>query len=726
MALTFIDLPFEIRQKILDYVPFFHLKLIKDIPAIKQNVLNTLYKEVFIGRPHTPYSLRDIQDVFYTQLVGFRQTIYLFNNIFEFMSEINTNGIHCAKVIFSNPLDVLSIHKLDPLILKNVNLEIFDFNFEESSLVDHFWRDLFSLNYNIVKLNMHPDIINSISQEVTNLNSISSIDMTDENWPSAGFDCFPNLTELKIRSEVNFEDLELLPQGLLKLEFTMHVSIFPENRLLKLKLPISLTDLNIQLISSFHDPLCVFDIEDLINLKTLTYIDFPNTTSWFLPSKLTKIDADSGSIDLGDAFLSCPDLQTIDYWSASGEWSVEVLNSFRSHYRKNFKRIQVTELPSSIVNLKMPLEDLSKIKFNENNSYGSPPNGPVTKLRSLVLYAVDTEDLTDSDCESLYDSTFNPVLDFQLEKFSSLQYLLLDEPGRLTIKGDLPVTLTALTITSCKEPSFSSLETLINLTHLYINHMTIQSPFDYNLPASLRFMSISHCKFSSINIKAKNLLSIAFSGSMPDHVTNQNLILPPTLIELDLSGNDIKTIDNDFNWPPEMQKLDLESNSLSTLAGLPLTLKHLDLKDNRFWLCDSQQEWPESLEELHLEYNNLDLASLQTLNLSRCRKLKYLDLTYSRIFHLPNLLPELNDLEEIRIINGRKLRLFETSKSTNIFGPSVKYVDIRGNHLTAEDCENIIEELFQKPNFQRLIMTKEYLLDKYQPYVLDRRIIVVP
>ncbi|EMG45325.1 hypothetical protein G210_4496, partial [Candida maltosa Xu316] len=504
---------------------------------------------------------------------------------------------------------------------------------------------------------------------------------------------------------------------------------YPENRLLVLKLPIRLNDLKIKFSSSVYNPICVFDIEDLIDLKKLTYIDFPNTISWFLPPKLTKINGNSGSIDLGNAFLSCPNLQTIDYRTVSREWSEDELDSFRSFTMKNFKQAQVTELPSTLVDLRLPLEDFAKVMFNETNYYSSPPQGSVTKLQSLFLYG-EISRYNQPDVDTIFDINYTPVLDFQSERFSSLHCLGLVNADNLTIKGDLPISLTKLTLTKCKESIFSILGTLINLTELYIDRMPAQSSFDYELPSSLKVMSLTRCWFSDIHIKALNLLSIQIMDTLPYHVTNQNLILPPTLIDVDLSGNDIKTIDNDFNWPPEMQKLDLQSNNLSTLAGLPPRLKHLDLTSNAFYECDCQQEWPESLEELHLGDNNLDLGSLQALTLTRCTKLKYLDLCEHYIYSLPNLLPELNDLEEISIPRpgdeGVCDGLFKTSKSTNIFGPSVKYVDIRGNQLTAEDCENLIEELFQKPNFQRLIMTKEYLLEKYQPYVLDRRIIVEP
>ncbi|EMG47570.1 hypothetical protein G210_2023, partial [Candida maltosa Xu316] len=508
----------------------------------------------------------------------------------------------------------------------------------------------------------------------------------------------------------------------------MNVSIFPANRLLKLKLPISLNDLNLKLIHSSCDPDCVFDIEDLIDLKSLTYIDFPNTILWFLPPKLTKINGNSGSIDLGDTFLSCPNLQTIDYRTVSYEWTDEELETLRSFTMKNIKQTQVTELPSTLVDLRLPLEDFDNVMFNENNYYSSPPPGSVAKLQTLFLYG-EISRFDDSDDESIYDSTFNPVLDFQSERFSSLHCLGLVNANNLTIKGDLPVTLTKLTLARCNESTFNALETLINLTELYIQEMFTDSPFDYELPPSLRFMSISECTFSDINIKAMNLLSFHIHYSELFHVTNQKLILPSTLIELDLSFTEVRTIDNDFNWPPEMERLDLGWNYLSTLAGLPPSLKHLDLAGNEFYKCDFQQEWPEALEELHLGDNRLDLNLFQTLNLTRCTKLKYLDLSENEIFDLPNFLPELSHLEEIRISPRKELfnlQLFETSKSGDIFGPSVKYVDIRGIYVTAEDCETIVEELFQKPNFQRLIMTKEHLLDEYRPYVLDRRIIVEP
>lgn len=159
--------------------------------------------------------------------------------------------------------------------------------------------------------------------------------------------------------------------------------------------------------------------------------------------------------------------------------------------------------------------------------------------------------------------------------------------------------------------------------------------------------------------------------------------LPPNLVELRASGNDIHEIVKG-QLPATLQYMELDRCELSNVKNLPCGLKHLSICHNKKPIL-SFVDLPESLEIVVLEGN--DLKQIPNLPNS----VHTLILNDNGIKELTNLPPNLRELhvaqnciERIDIMLPQTLRAFDCSSNnlkfiTNKFPPELTSLRLFGN-----------------------------------------------
>lgn len=183
---------------------------------------------------------------------------------------------------------------------------------------------------------------------------------------------------------------------------------------------------------------------------------------------------------------------------------------------------------------------------------------------------------------SLYDFAIDiDPCDFILD-LQNFKYLESFEfwRGYFQIKN-LPISLKKLRLVEITVIDFNELKYFTNLVTLEL--------YEYSdLP--------------NLEIKSPNLRYIDFSDSKIGKLTPERLKLPLNVLEIKMCNCEIDSIDDCFEFPPDLQVLLLDGNNLHQVpSNLPSSLKILGLKYNKFELRSIMPSFPKSLKFLNIE-----------------------------------------------------------------------------------------------------------------------------
>ncbi|EMG48876.1 hypothetical protein G210_0482, partial [Candida maltosa Xu316] len=181
---------------------------------------------------------------------------------------------------------------------------------------------------------------------------------------------------------------------------------------------------------------------------------------------------------------------------------------------------------------------------------------------------------------------------------------------------------------------------------------------------------------------------------------------PESLLELDISENRIRKIDDSFRFPDNLQVLDISGNKLSKLENLPSKLKKLRGGDRIFDpFYESNLGSAFNPEVFYTtSFDCSKLKSLTHLDLSfRCHKGRYLSLD---IF--PKSLVFLNlsktVLHEYLQQTDKKI---QEGKEEHYFGPSMRYLYNLESSVPKALFNKVVDDIKRGDNSKRFIVIKD-------------------
>ncbi|PNW26938.1 leucine-rich repeat domain-containing protein [Formosa algae] len=179
-----------------------------------------------------------------------------------------------------------------------------------------------------------------------------------------------------------------------------------------------------------------------------------------------------------------------------------------------------------------------------------------------------------------------------------------------------------------------------NITQLTIGWAYL-SDFDFQILSKLKgleTLSILYCYNDNIKWLPKKLTSLKIYGTTIQNLSEINISLP-NLIELDLEGNAINTLDNLELLPTTIENLSLGLNLIKdfNIDELPENLEYLDLPqnliDNNFF---RQNKTHKKLKYLNLNSNKLVItSSILHLIIETFPNLEYLELLNNKTDGVP-------------------------------------------------------------------------------------------
>ncbi|RCK57730.1 E3 ubiquitin-protein ligase SlrP [Candida viswanathii] len=241
------------------------------------------------------------------------------------------------------------------------------------------------------------------------------------------------------------------------------------------------------------------------------------------------------------------------------------------------------------------------------------------------------------------NNTSPVVLDFESSAMLNLRSLVISSVLNLVIIGDLPTSLTSLTLLKTKF-DFEKLKYLPNLTELIVEFMPFTdsddelTSFAYDLPESLKKLTLMCYNLSEVHIKCPNLFYLSLTSNVFKVLNKSNFIIPDSVTELDFGSNDITDIQVDF--PAGLQSLSIGNTKIKSLCNLPEGLKILRLEDIGIGKYPGDFVFPVGLGYLGLSSNEITNDWLKQLNILDCTNLKLLSLEENTLNGLdPDLLP---------------------------------------------------------------------------------------
>lgn len=190
--------------------------------------------------------------------------------------------------------------------------------------------------------------------------------------------------------------------------------------------------------------------------------------------------------------------------------------------------------------------------------------------------------------------------------------------------------ITDLEVTNSNLVSILGIDTLVNLTSLYLNGNELTS-FDpiVSLSSSLVILNLNDNRLTSFNPTLSLPNSLQTIGLSQNLLTSfdPTLPLPNSLAYLELNGNQISSFDPTLSLPNLVNYLFLSNNQITTFdptLPLPTSLFLLNVRSNLLTSFNPTLPLPNSLVELYVDDNQLTLFdptlplpnTLDTLSLS--------------------------------------------------------------------------------------------------------------
>lgn len=720
----FRDLPDEVISIIISYLPIEDLKKLFDVPYLGKFAKREAHSTVVINEPNSSYS----KAAYYANEILYTKSTTDYLKCLE-----SDPNLAPKRIIFKNPFDALALAKTSPSAMANVKAELHfaktHLSATKSGLYVHEYLKMpFCVDsiHTVYGDNFDDYLCLSLTRNVKSL-TVMATNPIDLKCISQMF--FSRLTFLKVNQNLDSEELHLLPRnlkvflgGILKTSLLQMKLEFPQT-LEKLYLEVDCRD-------GDRDLECEFDIAHLINLNDAR-IEPPSDHSglitrtsmpgfWKLPKNLKKLCISHNRMISGKLETVCTSLM---------ELKIE-----ERYAGDNKDFIQGLSIPESVKVLSIPYFFLSYKK--ELVSLDYLKDHP--QLRNRVKFPDGLIKLTITGHNDIRRTM---VLDFHVNKLPKLEELSLLFPGHVNVFGKFPKTIKKFiqhnypcfsigTMMSVKTFDMNKFKEMESLTEIKLENVYKRNKCHYKVPASLRRFSYLESELTRVHIDAPKLEYLNLSKNKFYHPDNVKFVLPDNLKQLILQKCSI------FEFSPALPEnlhyLDLTDNKLRAIENLPENLKELKCESNRLGESDSVSTFPTGLVRLNLR-NNRDLTGkhIETLNLSQCHNLRFLDLSGAKLEKLnldslPGGLQKINLSScQLSSLDGSFLRfqaLEELYLSLNelggyfhnafknygsLFGSNIKIVNVSGNRLQPIEVKLLQNELSTKPSFKNLIFDRD-------------------
>lgn len=683
--ILFNDLPDEILEIIVGYIPHENLEDFLTNPIIGKFAFKELYSPVVIHNG-TINLIKKLQ-------LSTPHSKVLSTSRFIKLIEKNSD-YYPKRIIFERPNDVFEVAEKFPNLMRKSSVEICFIHKSRKPTPNR----IFIEKYKEVTIDIDSIITNCSTESLvffpielfTHVNSFSQLGKSNIRLNKLSSNWFPKLSSLTLIQEIDYKDLILIPRQLETLECT--IGAVNENHV-DLALPENLRKLRINTRTALQDIHCIFDISHLKKVQNLHLNDEhyrnPLNRIWNLPRNVKFLRTNrSDMVDI-DLAKICPQLV---------EWQFD-------NETIDYDGIFIRKLifPRSMKRLKIPNALLSW------NDMASGDEGIVLNLPDSL-----------TELNTTGQSFYPIILDFDQNPLPHLQVLIMNGGVSVSVKRSLPKSLRKLNWESMNIFDLNQLQYLDNLTELCISCSARLNDFSYILPLSLVKLELRGLNLKKIDIKASHLLSVTLFDIKLKQIDNRNLCLPNSIIKLHLMSCGIENIAIAF--PPRLLFLDLSGNRIKSIDGHPCDFSELE--------NISPQTFPTSLTHLNLSHNKIDTQWIYDLNLRECKNLKSLDLDDNEISilvttHLPLSLKKLslnhnkistlvNDFEQFQNLEELDLRdnhlhdYFDDLQrcGTFLFGENIQCVYLELNSLTIFSRKTLFDHLSQRKSFEELDIVK--------------------
>ncbi|RCK67612.1 E3 ubiquitin-protein ligase ipaH3 [Candida viswanathii] len=717
----FHDLPDEVIDIILSQVPNDVLKKLFSVPILGSFAKRAVYSTVVINFPKVPDSRYPLYD----------EDTKFVSNSSQYVKLLQSDpDIAPKRIIFENPFDAIVLARTCPSALANVSTKLRfrreHFRTPASSAFAHeYLKAPFRVHsvetpygfdfddYLCLLLTRNVRALSVLGKKASDLKSISSV-------------FFSRLSSLEIAAPLDAEDFRLLPKYLKKFVCLMKRTVARE---MKLDLPESLEELNIDIEGADENMRCNFDISHLANLKHLQVLPYDRLSwrqrgllgSWQVPRNLRKLAVWWARMIDGELASTCTRLIELKI--------EEVYDRDTQDYR------QELSIPNSVRYLCIPHSFISYVK--EDATLKFLKANPTIRTRVRM-----PDGLKGLEIHGSVDTRRAIVLDFHLNKLPQLEYLVVRSQANLITLGVIPKSLTRLEIaghrywTYWTEPvrciDFKKLQFLDNLTELMLCGINKTFHFKCKLPDSLRKLVSRECVFRTIHIEAASLKYLDLSRNELANINNDRFEIPASVQELNLSSNTMHTMD--VLLPDSLQKLDLSNNRLAYIPNLPDSLEVLNCHGNQLGKRDRVPIFPKALKWLRLSANtDFTFSFIEKLNLSQCtqltnlilwqtsmdrlnlsclpRSLVTLNLSSCGISYLMGIFAHFQRLEEVNLSHNSLNGYFAHGMGVFgiVFASKIKVVQVVGCKLSVCDVQALQYDLSLKRNFEHLLVERDLL-----------------
>ncbi|EMG49900.1 hypothetical protein G210_5199 [Candida maltosa Xu316] len=741
-ALQLSQFPLEILEIIIRDLPRSELYKLDGIDYLKDLVLRSIYSSVKItGELPLDSTWADqsiSQHLKYPETNELTPEFYCFKSLTDFLDQ---NNLPMPRHInFFHPIELILVHYRDPNILQNCTIETSFRIFFDSERYNFLLRRSYLSKLIALPLKFrgaqYCEILDEMMDEwgyqfTRNLTS-ASFTMKFPLYDTFKNDRYKNLTTLKIASRFSHKMVKYIPRSVEKLSCNISC---PQNELKELGFPYGLRSLKV----SWHNypEKCSLDFSYLGQLVDLESDVIKKDRIAFYNVSFPRSLKSVGSFGLDMELLKnqCPELTSIH--------CMTVRHAERKGNSFNF--------PEKSTHLRVEAGVLEHIEKCENDSSIKFPKN----LQSLYVVGnprVRGQEVEFDESRSLFSNKEENIL-------QNLKSLTLFRVEMFMRFGQIPQSLSQLTIRSPSEkvgPSndefFDNLKNVTSLKVLKI-HCPLGSSFEYELPPKLQCFVFFNPNLSKISLRSESLQILRLNEGKFNDVTPENVQIPGSLVELALYDCGITFFDDSFEFPKNLQILNLNGNKLEKIPKLPPNLKSFSSNYGAIKPDQSDfAELPTALEEFNLESNSdpdecslipdlSRLVNLKKLSLSSFmfkgfgiasvnlgnfpKSLTHLSMVYCQIQKFTGTFADFPKLEHLDLAGSILDDWLVSLPNEFLFGTAIRTVSLDGMDIDADTIRTLLFKLKKNPNFRSLIVDLMSIPEDMQHLFMDRSLVQV-
>ncbi|EMG47342.1 hypothetical protein G210_2346 [Candida maltosa Xu316] len=690
------SLPDDIIDIIFSYLPVSHLHILTDSPNIRDIAYRNIYSSVIVSRDTKKQPLWQTPNHFTIGEEFKNCDIIEVRDCFELLETLREHDIRSPPrmIYFSDPMDVILLHRLDPGFLESckVGISLGDISDRESVLrgswLDECGYDIYEIRDFWPKNEQYHGIntmwfenIRKLQINTTNINFLNFFRQFS----------FKNLRVLDILNEIPYGYVKCLPQNLKKLSCILTADPMLYGKMVVDRyFPPRLASLKVEFKGKIFGK---FIIDELSKLTELEIRNDMIHYEVVIPKSVKILK-----------FYGLPNF-SISVWSNldSVEWHLD-----ESKHPSNDFELLCNKLfnSESISSLKIYL-DLKSSEFYPGSYFGkfwSISNSKIYSKRLKLSITVLSKPDTPSDY--LENKTSS-------DEFDIVQYQeALDvyfHSMRMPTSGDRLPDHVERSLYCHLAYNGVVKENLIG----HVNEVNTKPPLTLK-DITMETFQLLYTKFGLTNLR---YLSVS-------DYPGKYLIFefPPSVTELELKGDISHQNFGRLCFSENLEKLVLQSIKFQWWPNLPklrkLKIDYTDLDPTYL------QSLPNTLEYLDLSRNHLNL---HLLDLRHLVNLKYLNLSsvrYGGQFSLSKLPKSITHLYLCRLYNIQvvgKFARFENLQELDIsertfvkfvtiddkyFGPNIRYFSCYANDISGSFFRDFLfPELATKSKFRKAIIS---------------------